>query len=121
MKRDWELCRKILLEVEECHDMPFDEYFISIDGYTKEQVGFHVYLLGQAGLLEVTDRLVTMNEPWNYHPMGITWEGYEFLSGAKNEAVWKKVVGKFYDKGVPIAFDLLKVALAESVKNLGNK
>ena len=117
MKRDWELCRKILLDVEECQDMPLDVYPISIDGYTKEQVGFHVYLLGQAGLLEVTDGWATMNDPLNYHPLGITWEGYEFLSKVKNEVVWKKAVGVFYDKGLPIALDLLKGELTEIMRN----
>ena len=117
MKRDFERCRKILLEVEKCHDLPLDVYPISIDGYTNEQVGFHVYLLGQAGLLEVAD-WSSMNSHLTYHPLSITWDGYEFLDAARDENVWKKALGEFSSKGVPVTFDLLKVVLAEVVKTL---
>ena len=48
MKRDMDLIRKILLlmEVEPQRKVP------GIEGYTSEQIGHHVYLMMQAGLIE---------------------------------------------------------------------
>ena len=118
MKRDWELCRKILLQLEK-HGKPF-EVFANNDicGYSEEQIGFHTYLLGQAGLLETTDGWATMNRPWVYYPTNITWEGYEFLNAARDESVWKKALENIHSKGIPVTFDLLKIALPEVLKTL---
>ena len=118
MKRDWELCRKILLQLEK-HGKPF-EVFANNDicGYSDEQIGFHTYLLGQAGLIETTDGWVTMNRPWVYYPTNITWEGYEFLDAARDESVWKKALENIHSKGIPVTLDLLKIALPEILKTL---
>ena len=114
MRRDLELCRKILLEVEK-HTEPLTAiYPVIIEGYTRKQIDFHVYLLGQAGLLEVVDGW----SGFEYFPTSITWEGYEFLEAAKDENVWEKAMDSIRSKGIPVTFELLKIALPEVLKML---
>ena len=45
------LVRQILLAVE-THDQGYAPQNLRIDGYATEQVGYHAYLLMQAGLVE---------------------------------------------------------------------
>lgn len=118
MKRDWELCRTILLEMEE-HGEPF-KIFARHDlcGCSEEQFGFHAYLLGQAGLVELAEGWAGMNSPWKHYPTNITWEGYEFIELIRDENTWKEALRKLKDKAGAVTFDLLKTALIEAVKLL---
>jgi hypothetical protein len=54
MKLDMDLVRKILIALE---DHPHGSYgqFIRIEGYSPEQIGYHVTLMGEAGLLVAVD------------------------------------------------------------------
>lgn len=51
MKRDMDLIRAILIEVEK---LPFDAGFhdISVSGYSEEEIAYHVRLAHEAGLIE---------------------------------------------------------------------
>ncbi|MBA4104464.1 MAG: hypothetical protein C0485_01810 [Pirellula sp.] len=87
MKRDMELIRTILLAVESYEP---DDDPLTFDGYSEEQVGFHCYLLGEAGLAEVMDA-TSLGDPT---PMAeirhLTWQGYEFLDAARDDTVWNQ-------------------------------
>jgi hypothetical protein len=49
----------------------------------------------------------------------LTWLGHEFLDTAKNDTIWKKVVARFQNEGVGMAFELAKLMLfAEAKKHL---
>ena len=52
MERDWELCRKILEKAEGYEGIPRPG-IPRIEGYTDEQIGYHCYLLEDAGLLNM--------------------------------------------------------------------
>jgi|GEM_PF-7061885 len=47
MKRDIDLVREILLALEE-HDHGYAPKDLEIRGYSKEQIGYHVWLMGRA-------------------------------------------------------------------------
>ena len=51
MKRDMDLIRKIMLAMEE-HPSGYAPDKIIIDGYSEEQIGFHLYQLLRSGLIE---------------------------------------------------------------------
>jgi len=91
MKHDLDLVRKILLACEEKEKASIGEY-LKFEGYTEEQVGFHVHLMGEAGLLEVVE-VGAGDQPPLGIPLWIKWEGYEFLEASRNETTWKKVRG----------------------------
>jgi hypothetical protein len=90
MKRDMDLIRNILLTCES-HDSGYAPKELKIDSYTEEQIGFHVHLMGQAGLLETIDITTLSSRSPSAVPSRITWEGYEFLEACKNEGNWQKV------------------------------
>ena len=55
MKRDMDLVLKILRSVEDREDAGVVAP-VAVEGYTAEQIGFHVWLLVDAGRLEGEDR-----------------------------------------------------------------
>ena len=117
MRRDMELCRKILLGIEE-HGEPFEVFFNSgICGYSEKEIGFHTHLLAQAGLIEATDGWASTNRPWVYYATNITWNGYEFLDAARDDKVWKSALEGLGSKAASIPFELLKTCLVEVLKD----
>ena len=55
MKRDMDLCRKILIEIESW-PTTLGPRPVEIDGYTDEQIGYNAWLLAQEGLIKGRDR-----------------------------------------------------------------
>lgn len=107
MKRDMDLVRKILLAVEE-HEDGFAPSPLTIDDYTEEQIGFHILVMGEAGLLNVAEVTpYTSNTP-QASALWVTWQGYEFLDAAREPSRWEAAKAKFMAGGVGLAFDLLK-------------
>ncbi len=90
MKREMELVRAILLELEQ-HARGLAPESLTIRGYTDEQVGFHCYLMKQAGL--ITGRSETFSSidgSPRVTPFALTWDGYEFLENTKNPTIWQQ-------------------------------
>lgn len=89
MKRDLDLIRKILLWMEE-KEHAFIGGEVQLDGYSEEQIGFHVYLIGEAGLAKVVDGTNLGSPSPEATPLHLTWEGYEFIAAAKDDSLWNK-------------------------------
>jgi hypothetical protein len=106
-----ELVRSILFAVEEYPHGRFRGK-LELPGYSDEQIGFHVHLLGDGGLLEVVDvTVITSPSPYAL-PLSITWKGYEFLDAARSDTVWKKAAALVTKSGVVSAgFEVLKPLL----------
>jgi len=93
MKRDPQLIRQILLACEE-HEHGYAPREIHIEGYTDEQIGYHVYLLGDAGYMEVTEAIRKRSSlSPRSRPISITHAGHEFLDTIKDEEVWRTTKG----------------------------
>ena len=115
MKRDMDLVRRILLELEG-HQEGYAPSELQIQGYSQEQIGFHVLLMGEAGLLVAHDGTCFGSTS----PMGIasrlTWEGYEFLDAARSDSIWTKAKQQMRDEGLGMTWGVLKdllIALAK--------
>jgi hypothetical protein len=115
MKRDMELVRQILLEIEE-KGPPLGIVDLSIPGHDAEEVSFHVVLLRDAGLVEAQD-LTTMHG-FDVRPRRLTWAGHEFLEAAKNDTVWNKAKEIVKEKGGAIPFEVLKALLVKLTSSL---
>lgn len=90
MKRDMDLVRKILLACEASeHSIGPD--LSKIENYDEEQIGFHVYLMIQAGLLEGSETTTMSSMSHEAFVSSITWAGYEFLEACRDEERWNKV------------------------------
>lgn len=119
MKRDIDLIRKILLVLESQEHGFFREPLV-VDGYTEEQIGYHVHLLGEAGLLKVRDHTHLQSMSPEAFPISITWAGHEFIDAAKDESIWEKAKTKVLKPIGGVALDvLLEWLKAEAKQRIG--
>lgn len=86
MKRDMDLIRSLLLQVE-------DIASAHLDPYTKEQILYHKNLLVEAHLvhgraLHGDDQLLAVMID------RLSWEGHEFLDAVRDENVWQQTKGR---------------------------
>ncbi|HAB53780.1 MAG TPA: hypothetical protein DCE80_16660 [Ignavibacteriales bacterium] len=115
MKRDLDLVRKILLAIEAMVNGRVD-CDIEIPGFTKDQIGYHVFLMGQAGLLKVVDITDLDSKSPQAAPIHLTWAGHEFLDASKDEGLWSKAKSKVIKPAGGVAFDVLLEWLKAEVK-----
>ena len=106
MKRDMDLVRLILLEIEKSSEDPRAQIYLEIPNYTSEQVSYHVMILNDAGLIEACD-FSAMGSDNFWCPKRLTWSGHEFLDAARNDSIWNKAK----EKASSINFELLKEVL----------
>lgn len=112
MKRDMELIRLSLLEVEGEEPPP------DLSAYSEEQKVYHMTLCIEAGL--VHGEIVTDG---NGYPAGtaairLTWNGHEFLDAARNDTVWKKALAHVKKAGVAVTLPVLQDLLKKGAKEV---
>ena len=98
MQRDMELVRKIMLAAEQ-HEHGFAPRDLTIEGYSDEQVGYHCYLLGDAGLAEAIDITTRGSESPYAEIRHLTWAGHEFLDAAKDDTTWERAKQRLSSAG----------------------
>ncbi len=113
MKRDIDLVRKILLAIE-AHTQPGDWIELKIDGYSEEQVTYHVKLLAQADLIEAND--LSSSSGFDWKVKNLTWEGHEFLEASRDEGRWKKAKALLMEKAGSLSYEILKEVLLSMMK-----
>ena len=118
MKRDMDLVRSILMIVEE-HEHGFAPQGIEVNGYSREEIEYHAYLMLEAGLIDGSDVTSMADKSPAALISGLSWAGHEFLDSAREPSRWqqaKEMIGKF--GGAPIA--VWTAVLVDLVKkNLG--
>jgi len=110
LKRDWELCRTILRLTEELpEDEPHVDVFGSseLEGYSRPLIGYHVYMLDDAGLLEAWD-VRDRDKRWDLYPRHLTMAGHDFLEATRNESVWNKTLAAVTSKGGSATLEIVK-------------
>jgi len=118
MKRDLELVRKILLAIEDSSSGWAPD--LKFEGYTDSQVGYHAYLLIDAGLAKGSDVSVMGSEGPEGMISNLTWAGHEFAEAARDETRWKKAVGLVAEKGGSVTLDVMKELLVSLMKSTFN-
>jgi Hypothetical protein (DUF2513) len=67
---------------------------IDIDGYTREEIGYHYWLLPDASFVIGSDlsRPAEDNGGWHREAKvwGLTYRGHEFAALARDEGLWQK-------------------------------
>ena len=115
MKRDLDLIRHILLEIEAhpgAEGLSSDGF--QVEGVPAETVIYNLKLAHQAGLIEGLD--LSDFENFNLLNINLTWEGHEFLDKIKNETVWRQAKSKVKETAEGMSFEILKCALTEIIK-----
>jgi hypothetical protein len=116
MKRDMDLVRKIVFALEE-HSNGFSPGEIEFEGYTHEQVGHHIYLMIQAGLVE---GLENSDGESNGIPQAeascLTWGGHDFADDARSDTIWNKAKAQVRENVTTVGFGLLVEVLKYQAK-----
>ena len=113
MKRDMDLARSILQEIEKAS---YDGSWVDvhIPDHSDQEIVYHVMLLNEAGLIEAIDLSSADGPEWK--PRRLTWEGHEFLEASRDENVWQEAKRIMAEKGGGFVFELGKQLLIELAK-----
>jgi hypothetical protein len=114
MKRDMDLVRAVLMEIEKA---PFDggSLDISVPGHSSEEISYHILLMHEARLIEAVDLSSLDGVCWK--PKRLTYEGHEFLDAARNDTFWKKAKDKVTTSTGTLTLEGLKIALSALMKH----
>jgi DNA-binding transcriptional ArsR family regulator len=112
MKRDMELARLILMRIEAQENFR-DNISCEFEGYTEEQVQYHIMLLNEAGLVVAIDASSLQDICWI--PQRLTWQGHEFLESARDNTIWNKAKGIMAKTG-GFVFEVAKPLLISLLK-----
>ena len=107
MKRDMELCRKILFAIEEQY-VDTALHNLKIPEYTMEQVAYHCKILKEAGLITNYKALFASNHIVGFGVGSLTWEGHDFLDKIREDTIWNKTKGLIKNKALPMTLDVVK-------------
>ena len=89
MKREMDLCRKILTEVE-TWETTCSPGTVEIDGYNAGEIGYNAWLLAEEGLIDGLETTCDGDAVHYYMPRCLTYRGHDFLEHARDETRWKK-------------------------------
>jgi DNA-binding transcriptional ArsR family regulator len=108
MRRDMDLVRKILLQVELTTEEEGRSRYLAVDGYDQATVARHVELLLEAGLVDA--HLIGGDgvPPQAARVFRLKWEGHDFLNAVRNDTVWAKTKQMVKDKGGSASFEIIK-------------
>ena len=112
MKRDMELIRLSLLEVERKEPAP------DLSGYTEDQKVYHMALCIEAGLVDGEIVKDGDGYPAATAAVRLTWKGHEFLDAARNDTIWKKALGHVKKAGIAVTLPVLEDLLKKGAKEL---
>jgi hypothetical protein len=109
MKRDMDLARQILLELETSDDAVGHGWgVVQVEGRPAKEIFYHVMLLAEASLIEAKDCSHTGEGGFDWRPMRLTWPGHEFLDAAREEGRWQKAKKVVMERAGGVSFDVLK-------------
>ena len=107
MKRDMDLVRQVLLQVE-AQQGPL-EWRVRSEEDVPDPLLYHLELAIEAGLVEGKIREAgNRNNPYGAWVERLTWEGHDFLDAVRNDTVWAKTKATMKEKGVDLAFSGVK-------------
>ena len=89
MRRDMDLVRQILLQVESA-DGPVTAGRLSCPGHTEQEVMWHIDLMAGHGLLDASVTRAWGGERVAATVDGLTWEGLDMLDAMRSARVWER-------------------------------
>jgi hypothetical protein len=111
MKRDMNLIRNLLLELEGEEPKP------DLTPWSKKQLAYHAALIVEAGLANGTKfENYYQQEKRAVELHRLTWAGHEFLDAARDHKRWKKASALIAKAGGSVTFPILKQMLSSLIK-----
>lgn len=114
MARDLDLIRKIMMEIDR-KENGLDIINLEIEGYSTDQIQFHLSLMEEAALIKAFD--FSGGDKINFAPIRLTWIGHDFLDLSKNDNNWNKAK-KVAEAAGTTTLDILAKILVEIGTNL---
>lgn len=134
MKRDWDLIRKQLTDVEEENDLFFDvppepnwtdqecgEYEKELKAYraVEGRIFGHFELLINAGYIDGLYVVRSADGLFSYglHSPRLTMAGHDLLDTMRSPTIWEKIKATAKTKGIELTFDAIKALGAFALKS----
>ena len=116
MKRDFELIRNLLNQLE---DLPACTSVseLNAEGFSSQEIMEHVELLLDADFLRGKIIPSTDGKPQKYLIHRITWAGHEFIALAKNDTMWKSALEQIKKAGSAVTIGMLQMILTATLKS----
>ena len=116
MRRDMDLIRRIMLELEEQDNAPLR---VAIAGYPEETVESHLEMLVDGGLIEGNVvRSGTSGSVLVVNVERVTWQGHEFIDSARSDTVWNQAKSIVAEKSGSVSLQVMKEVLVQVTKGL---
>ena len=108
MKRNMDLVRLILLEIENIYQSTAI-YNLTIDGYDAEMIAYHCKIIHEAGLISDYKAQYADNKLYGFGVGSLTWDGNDFLDKIRDDSQWKKIKDAITEKGLPMVIETIKL------------
>ena len=105
MKRDMDLIREILLQIEKTPREKLD-HLSAPEGYDYDTMTEHLVLLEDAGFVE--GELIGTFRSRRYIVHKMTWDGHDFLDAVRTPMVWNEVKNRLLAFGGNSALEIVK-------------
>ncbi len=106
MKRDMDLVRSIVLAIEAA-PTGYAPDSIEIPGHTDEEIGYHVHLMIEAGLVRGQDVTSLASTSPQAMPSSLTWTGHEFADASWDDKRWLKAKELAVTKAGSVTIEVL--------------
>ncbi|HQR09347.1 MAG TPA: DUF2513 domain-containing protein [Gemmatales bacterium] len=117
MKRDMDLIRKLLLQLE--GDSNTKQQDKDVSSYNPLTVNYHKYLIIDAKLASGTTYMTTgsggVMEGMMTH---LTWEGHDFIDSIRNDSLWMKVKDNVKKGVTTVSMETLKQVVSYVAKQM---
>ncbi len=116
MKRDMDLVRKLVFAIED-NPEGFASDTLGIDGFTEEQIGYHLSIMLDAGLINGSEVAELDSSSPQAMASSLTWAGHDFAEAARSEALWNQAKKTIKEKVGSVSIELLKEYLQSLAKS----
>ena len=108
MKRDMDLVRRILFEIEKLP--PFTCDIIRIDGYDMQEIAYHCKMLYEEGYIAEYNESTCDNFSGvlRFTVKDLTWKGQDLIETIRQDTVWNKTKTTIKEKGLSMVTDTIK-------------
>lgn len=107
MKRNWDLIREVLIEVEALDQSKHQTIVYCLareDGEAAKAM--HALLLWRAGFVKGVDASTLSGDA--VVADALTWQGHDLLETMRSKDLWERIKATAKDKGLELTFDTLK-------------
>ena len=118
MKRDLDLIRYILANIENSTSTKLTVDDFTNDAYDASRISFHISLLLDCGYIEATEFNVIGQKYQQYLIKRITSSGYDYLNSVRDANVWSKTKETLKSVGNSVSLDVIKTVASKVALNL---